>query len=151
MGQLSLDALAAETGVTIVFDGDCPLCRSYARRQRLGPGLGTPKLINARTHPSLYRALAARGIDLDQGMVVAFDGTLYYGAEAISVLARHSAGASRAGRLLIDRPLAQPWLARRLYPVMRALRRASLRLLGKRSIGAEAGAEAQDPNSRPIS
>jgi len=133
LGQLSIDDLAEE-GVSIVYDGDCPLCRAYAMRQGRVPGSGPARLVNARKNPILCRALAARGIDLNQGMVVAMDGTLYYGAEAVSVLAQRTRGHSRAADFLINRPLGKPWVARMLYPVMKMVRRMTLRWLGKTPI-----------------
>lgn len=133
MGQVAIDDLVQE-GVAIVYDGDCPLCRSYALRQRLVPGLGTPKLVNARSNPALCKALAARGIDLDQGMVVAMNGTLYYGADAVSVLARNTRSSGKAADMLVNRPLRNPETARAVYPLLKAGRRLLLWLTGKQPI-----------------
>ena len=55
--------------ITIIFDGECPLCQDYVRRLRLAEVAGGVELVDARTtHPAVITAWQ-NGYDLDQGML----------------------------------------------------------------------------------
>src|SRR4051812_5557736 len=78
----------APMAVTIVYDGDCPVCSFYVRMYRLRALAGEVHLVNARAanHPVLDEIRRLR-LDLDQGMVVKLGERLYHGAEAMNVMA----------------------------------------------------------------
>jgi predicted DCC family thiol-disulfide oxidoreductase YuxK len=121
-------------GVAVVYDGDCPLCAAYIRRLRLVAAAGEVHLFDARRHPDLRRSLAGEGLDPDRGMVVAVDGVRYHGARAMHVLAMLSGGSGVLNRLGY-RLFRSATLARLLYPVLAAGRRALLALLGRPPLG----------------
>ena len=52
-------------GLTIVYDGDCPVCRAYSQYARLRSTFDTVSLVNVREQPRLAAILYAHGIDLD--------------------------------------------------------------------------------------
>ena len=126
-----------ETPIRIVYDGDCPFCSRYVRLLRLRENF-TVELVNARDAPDRASALAARGFDLDEGMLVEHGDAVYHGADAVWILASLSSRAT-----LWNRFNAAIFRSRRLsalfYPLLRAGRNLVLRLLGRRPIAAGRG------------
>ena len=119
--------------VTLIYDGQCPVCTAYSCNVDAGPA--QLHRIDARTgNAEVQKALEA-GIDLDDGMVVLHQGKLYHGAEAMhrmALLSPKSGLRNRLNRLMFGN-LA---VARAAYPVLRAGRNALLRMLGRQKIGA---------------
>lgn len=77
--------------------------------------------------------ITAAGLDIDQGMVVKMGGRLYYGSEAINVLALRSDRSGILGRLNASMFRSQR-ASRTIYPVLRACRNLLLKLLGRTRI-----------------
>ena len=127
---------ASAEGLTIVYDGDCPLCSAYVTQLRLKESAGSLRLEDARQHPATVEALGKQGYRLDQGMVVIAGDRVYHGADAIHVLALMS---SRSGWLnrLNYRVFRSRRLSAVLYPGLVAGRRALLWLLGRSPLSAE--------------
>lgn len=122
----------ARNELLLVYDKQCPLCDFYCRRlivqapRRL-------RLVDARGDPPVLKNITARGIDVDQNMVLKIGDELYAGADAINKLALIGTPASWFNRLNI-------WIfrshrrARWLYPALRAGRNLLLKLLGRTKI-----------------
>jgi len=125
-------AAAGDSGrvLTVVYDGDCPLCSAYVSRLRLQETVGRLELVNAREHPELVASLDRRGYRLNDGMVVMAGEQIYYGSQAIHVLALMSSRSGWFNRLnyWIFRSRT---LATVLYPGLVAGRRLLLWLLGR--------------------
>lgn len=120
--------------ISIIYDGQCPFCSSYVKLLRIRENLGTVSLINARTSPEeVLLEIKAAGLDLNEGMVVKIDDRMYYGAEAIHVLASVSTKFGMFNRIngFIFRSAR---LSRFLYPFMRTCRNATLKILGRKKI-----------------
>jgi predicted DCC family thiol-disulfide oxidoreductase YuxK len=118
----------------ILYDGECPFCRSYVGIVRLQEVIGPVRILNARNGgPEVDMALAA-GLDLDEGMVLQYQGQLYHGDACIHLLATLSetGGILRA---LLAWVFRSPSRARLLYPWLRGGRNMTLKLLGKHKIG----------------
>ena len=106
--------------VTLVYDGQCPLCRNYAKRVRL-EGNAAVELVDAREQSSLRRQLTEQGCDLDRGMAVQIGDSFYFGPEALNVLARRG---RRTG--VLNRIWVYLFRSRRvsflIYPLLRGFR-----------------------------
>lgn len=121
----------------IVYDGQCPFCSRYVQLVRLRETLGQVRLIDARKGGPEVEEVRRAGLDLDEGMVLKWDGRLYHGAECINMLAllsTPSSGFNRVNAALFRSPTA----SRLLYPVLRAGRNAVLRMLGRSKIEPQA-------------
>ncbi|MGH6979595.1 MAG: DCC1-like thiol-disulfide oxidoreductase family protein [Stellaceae bacterium] len=119
--------------VWVVYDGECPFCRSYVQLYRLRDRMQV-HLIDARTPHPLVTELKARRINLDLGMAVRFNDRLYHGAEAMNLLAVLGSGDTIFN--IVNRILFRHRrLARLLYPALVKGRLLTLRLLGRRLIG----------------
>src|SRR5262245_59506027 len=73
--------------VTLVYDGDCPVCRSYMTFYRLRSLNARVRLIDAPSGDPVVDEIRRLGLNLDQGMVVKCQGRTYYGADAMHILA----------------------------------------------------------------
>ncbi len=119
--------------ITILYDGDCPLCQDYVKRLRLVEVAGPVVLVDARSdHPDVIKAWQ-NGYDLDQGMVAIIGNSAFHGAEAVAALARLSSPNTLYNRLnhLV---LSRAWLSRGVYPLFKAARRLALALTGKTAL-----------------
>lgn len=128
----------ARPAIWLVYDGECPVCRSYVQHVRLKQAAGELHLVNAREPSALRDEVLAAGLDLDEGIVLKIGPHLYHGADAahrLSLLTTGSGGFNR----LNARLFASPRMARLAYPLLRAGRNLLLRLLGVGRIGAGDG------------
>lgn len=114
----------------LVYDGDCPFCSRYVTLVRLRKSLGQVALVNAREGGPLVDEIVKAGLDLDEGMVLKLGDRYLHGAECIHALALMS-GPSNLFNRLNAAVFRSPRVARLLYPVLRAGRNATLRLLGR--------------------
>jgi predicted DCC family thiol-disulfide oxidoreductase YuxK len=117
----------------LLYDGECPACRSYvafSRLRQLHPGL---KVLDARDEPALVEALRKRGYDINLGMVMQLDGRIFFGAEATRQIARHAREGGVLRRAVLDAIGDAPW-SHALYPLLNRCRRLLLAVLGRELI-----------------
>ena len=117
----------------VIYDGQCPFCSTYVRFARLRETVGPVELVDARSGGPVIEELVSAGLDLDEGMLLKYGGRLYHGADCLnmlSVLSSHSGLINRLMALVF----ARPEVARLAYPMLRAGRNATLRLLGRKRI-----------------
>jgi predicted DCC family thiol-disulfide oxidoreductase YuxK len=119
---------------TLIYDGECPFCSSYARYVRLNRAVGGLELFDARKGGVEVDKAKARGFDLDEGMVLVIGDHYYHGAECLNRLALMSSRSDTFNRLnfLLFR---SKYLSRLGYPMLRAGRNLALRLLGRSPMG----------------
>ena len=136
---MNADPTIAAHGPIIVYDGECPFCAAYMRMVRLREAAGAVTLVNAREagHPVLRRIRDA-GLNLDDGMVVEIGDQLYHGDAAMTVMAAMTSGSGLFNRVM-GWAFRSPRRARLIYPPMVAGRNLTLRLLGRKKIGAPKG------------
>lgn len=117
----------------LVYDNECPVCNAYCRMVRIRDSVGDLKIVDAREHSEVMKEITARGLDIDQGMVLKMGDRLYYGADAIHALALIS---SRSGLFnkLNYRIFSSRRLSIWLYPALRSLRNLLLKILGTSKI-----------------
>lgn len=114
----------------LLYDGECPFCSRYVRHVRLREAVGPITLADAREHAALVDEVRRLGFDVDTGMVLKLDGNYYHGADcihALALLTTPSGGFNRLNAWMFRSATA----ARLLYPVLRAGRNLTLRLLGR--------------------
>jgi len=119
--------------ILLVYDRECPVCDAYCSMVRIRESAGTLRLVNARDASAVMDEITARGLDIDEGMVLKLGNTLYYGADAIHVLSLMSSRSGVFNRLTY-------WMFRSrslsaiIYPLFRFLRNLLLKLLRKSRI-----------------
>jgi predicted DCC family thiol-disulfide oxidoreductase YuxK len=116
-------------GTVVVYDGDCPFCRNFVSLMRLRETIGSVSLVNARDGGAAVDRLLAERYDLNEGMAVIFGGKVYYGDDAVTFVVSMTEAPSFLAKaiavVLRDRKRAEF-----LYPMLKAGRRLTLRLLG---------------------
>ncbi|MEO0575412.1 MAG: DCC1-like thiol-disulfide oxidoreductase family protein [Pseudomonadota bacterium] len=122
------------TGNFLVYDGECPFCRKYVAMARLQAQVGPVTVISARQDHVIVDILKSKGIDLNEGIVFAQDGVIFFGAECMTRLAilsnRHGLMNSLHAWLF-----RFPRVAKAVYPILKIGRQAVLRSLHKSPIG----------------
>lgn len=123
----------SRSGVTIVYDGQCPFCTSYVKLVALRDRFGHVDLVDARTSSEWQERLAAEGLDLNEGFAVEYQERILCGSDALAFLAKSSRRdrfASRVNAILFS----SPNIARVAYPILRAARNFTLAILGRQKL-----------------
>jgi predicted DCC family thiol-disulfide oxidoreductase YuxK len=114
----------------LLYDGECPACRSYvaiARLRELWPDL---RILNARKEPDLVAELRAKGLEINDGFVLSLGGTLYFGPDATRMIGERGRD-HRGLRSCVLRAIGTaPW-SRRLYRWLNLGRQLLLAAMGK--------------------
>lgn len=115
--------------VWLVYDGECPICRPSANAIKIRDAVGNLHLVNAREPHPILEELKQANLNIDEGMVVKFRDTLYHGADAQHVLAMIGTNSDTFNRMnvLLFR---SKFLAKLIYPVLRAFRNVLLKYKG---------------------
>lgn len=119
--------------VLVVYDKECPACDYYCNMVRIKESVGRLVLVDARDGGPIMDEITARGLDIDQGMVVKVGSELYYGSDAIHVLALMGTNRGFFNRLAYW-SFRSKGVSRVLYPILRTYRNLLLKLLGKTKI-----------------
>lgn len=119
---------------TLIYDGHCPFCSRYSTYIRLKRAAGDLELIDARQGGIEVEQAIEQGFNLDEGMVLVVAGHYYHGAACLNRLALMSSRSDFFNRLnfLLFR---SPYLSRLSYPILRAGRNLTLRLLRRSRLG----------------
>ena len=118
----------------LLYDGECPFCRFYARKSGFRTPDGRPlTLIDANRAPELIEELRKEGCEADEGMVLVSGGRRYQGAEAMTALEGMTSGVGWWGKLS-KWFASNPARVRVLYPWLQRLRRAALWVRGRSSL-----------------
>lgn len=119
--------------IFLVYDRECPACNAYCQVIRIRDSVGDLRIIDARDKCSILDEITAKGLDIDQGMVLKMGDQLYYGSDAIHALALISSRSGIFNRFnywMFKSETISSWL----YPVFRFFRNLLLKLLGKTRI-----------------
>lgn len=119
--------------VIVVYDKECPACDYYCNLVRIRESVGRLVLLDARDGGPILDEITARGLDIDQGMVVKVGDQLYYGSDAIHALSLMGTNKGFFNRLAYWAFRSRA-VSRVLYPVLRTCRNLLLKLLGKTKI-----------------
>ena len=119
---------APET-VDLVYDHDCPVCRAYCTRLVPRDSQTEINLVDARSDDTLMPEITARGLDIDNGMVLKVGDKMYYGSEAAWRLTAYTRRSGFTG--WVDKiffPTRR--VAQIMYPAGKAVRNVLLRVFG---------------------
>jgi len=116
----------------IIYDGDCPLCKSYVKHLRLKKNIDIV-LINVREDKSILSSEELKYIDIDKGMILILNGKIYSGDKCVHILALLSTPSNLFNKInyLIFK---NKHLSKLLYPPMRTGRNLLLKILGIKKI-----------------
>lgn len=115
--------------LTLVYDGGCLFCRSFALRSELLGGLPDLKILDGRADDALRQTLEARGMRLADGAVLMEGEQAWHGSAAIAELSRRMQPSDPL--LMVLRDLFRDRSrAEALYPGLLLARRLALGLRG---------------------
>ena len=115
--------------LTLVYDGGCLFCRSFALRSELLGGLPDLKILDGRADDVLRRTLEARGMRLADGAVLMEGEQAWHGSAAIAELSRRMQPSDPLMMVLRDL-FRDRSRAEALYPGLLLARRLALGLRG---------------------
>lgn len=119
---------AVPNDVWLIYDGECPVCKTYCKYIRIRAAVGNLQLVDARQPSALMDDITAAGLDIDQGMVLKFKDVIYYGPDAIHMLTLLSTPSGIFNRInyyVFSTKIG----ARIFYPIGKAFRTLLLKLL----------------------
>ena len=131
--RIPVDANHQASDIFLVYDKECPACDLYCKLVRVRKSIGNLILVDARNPGSFMDEITAAGLDIDQGMVLIVGDRMYYGADAIHILAIMGTRAGVFNRLAY-------WCFKSraassvVYPVLRSCRNLLLKILRKTKI-----------------
>ena len=111
----------------LIYDGACIFCDAYVRLLSLREAVGPVELIDARSGDPRLRAYESAGYDLNEGMLFEYNGTVYFGADAINVLATLSTPGKTFNRIN-GALLSKRHVAQFFYPIFKFCRTITLKL-----------------------
>lgn len=117
----------SKMGARLIYDGACIFCDAYISLLSLREAVGPVELIDARSRDPRLRAYESAGYDLNEGMLFDYNGTVYFGADAINVLATLSTPLSAFNRMN-GALLSKQHLVRFFYPIFKFCRTITLKL-----------------------
>ena len=118
----------AHADAWLVYDGECPVCKTYCKYIRIREAVGNLRLVDARQSSALMDEITAAGLDIDQGMVLKFKDVIYYGSDAIHMLTLLSTPSGIFNRInyyVFSTKLG----ARIFYPIGKVFRTLLLKIL----------------------
>ena len=121
--------------VWFIFDGGCPLCAFAANAFQIKKAVGSLHLLDARKtkdHP-LLREVKARDLDLDQGMVLAYQNEFYHGQDALHMMALLGSDYGWVNKMNAGL-FRYKLLARICYPPLRMIRNMLLHIKGMQKL-----------------
>lgn len=113
--------------IELIYDDQCPVCRTYCKNIKVDESIKL-SLIDARQKSDIMDAVTAKGFDIDQGMVLNVNGTLYYGSDAmreIAIRSQKKGYMAWVNRLFFNSKLK----ADIFYPLGKIVRNVILRIL----------------------
>lgn len=113
----------------LIYDDECPLCRSSAHALNIKKAVGNLVLINARESHPLVGSAFAHGFDPDLGIIVIYNDQYYFGADAAHFLALLNSSQSKLNAITAS-VFRVKIFARLLYPVVKSIRRILLKIKG---------------------
>lgn len=119
----------ARTNVWLVYDGECPVCKTYCKYIRIREAVGNLQLVDARQPSALMDEITAAELDIDQGMVLKFKDVIYYGPDAVHMLTLLSSPSGIFNRINYY-VFSTKVGAKIFYPLGKAFRNLLLKLLG---------------------
>lgn len=73
--------------VWLIYDGSCPMCTAFGKVVRIRETVGTLHIINAREQHPILEEINQRRLNLDEGIVLKYNDSLYHGSNALHMLA----------------------------------------------------------------
>ena len=116
----------------IYYDGGCPFCKSFVTLSRLKT-MYDVKLHNLRNLPDDVKLFMDQGYNVEDGMLVRVEDEIYFGHQAVQIIADLSNKNKVIGRIYFT-IFSNKKFVKFIYPFMRLGRNITLKILGRKKI-----------------
>ena len=119
--------------ICFIYDGDCPICQAGMEKLDIREDIGNTQRLNKRieTEHSTIKDAMDQNFDLNDGLIIKYQGQFHQGADALHVISQISNSNTLSG--FISKILFHyKWSAYLLYPFIRALRYCLIKLKGRK-------------------
>lgn len=120
----------ANTKTYVLYDGECPMCRSFVAYTRFRETVGEVILLDCRQYSALLNDLKNQGYDLNNGMLLSYQGQLFYGYKAVNMMALLTSPSTLLNRFNAG-IFKHAGVTKIVYPLLAFMRKISLKILGK--------------------
>jgi predicted DCC family thiol-disulfide oxidoreductase YuxK len=117
----------------VIYDGECPFCSAFVKMSRLKSATNQVELINARDDDVIIKKMWELGYDLNEGMVVIHNDNIFFGADAINIIALMTTKSGFFNRIIAILFKSKN-LSNILYPILVFGRNVTLKILGRKKI-----------------
>ena len=118
--------------LSVYYDGECPFCANFVQFSRLRSKFDV-SLFDLRETPEKVSYFVNKGYDVNQGMVVVLDDSIYFGHEAIYMIAALSNKNKFIGSVYFFF-FSNKKVTKLLYPIMKIVRNFTLLILRRKKI-----------------
>lgn len=125
----------------LIYDNECPLCRSSAYGLTIKKAVGNLVLINARQSHPLIQLAFDKGLNPDRGIIVFYNNRYYYAEDALHFLALLNSPSGALNKITAYLMRVR-WIVILGYPVLKLMRRMLLTIKGVNAI--------RYPNNQPL-
>lgn len=119
--------------IYLIYDGECPICNNAAQTLKIRKAVGSFIIINVRTNNPLVLEAKNHGYDLDEGLLVKYQGQFYYGKDGMHILAILGSKSNLFNKIN-STLFKSKILLTILYPILKFIRRCLLMILGVKKI-----------------
>jgi len=115
--------------INLYYDDECPFCKEYSKYVELRKKFDI-KIINARQSIEKIKEFKSKGIDINNGMIVEYEGEIFQGSDGIRIIDKYI-DKKRTSDRLISAIIKLPGFKLLIYPLVKFIRKVVLKLLGK--------------------
>ena len=72
------------TGLTFIYDGECPFCNHFAELLELKSKISNISILDGRKNSKIINSLLKQGYDIDKGAILLSGDDIFHGPEAIN-------------------------------------------------------------------
>ncbi|MDW9146805.1 DUF4166 domain-containing protein [Legionella pneumophila] len=117
----------------LIYDNECPLCRSTANGLTIKKAVGKLVLINARQSHPLIQLAFDQGLNPDKGIIVFYNNHHYYAEDALHFLALLNSSSGTLNKITASL-MRFRWVVMLVYPLLKLIRRTLLTIKGVNAI-----------------
>lgn len=117
--------------IKLYYDHECPFCKEYSKYVELRKTFDI-EIINAREELEKINAFKNKGFDINDGMIIEYEGDIFQGSDAIKIIDKYILKKS-AVDIFLSFIVHIPGFKLIIYPVVKAVRIVTLKILGRSS------------------
>jgi len=118
--------------ILIYYDGGCPFCTYFVLFSKLRKKYNILTR-NLRDFPDKVNEFKKNSYDVNDGMIAIFDGKVYFGHEALNLIAKLS-DKRFISSIIYKTLFSNIYISKFMYPILKFFRKVTLKLLNRKKI-----------------